>query len=191
MNVNRGCPIDLLRQDSHGREFFIREAREEDAEALLDALNNISGETDFLNFGSGEFHVTVDEERKLIRSYASTDNQLFLVVWVEDVIAGVALLTGGRRPRDYHRAELGMSLRKAVWGHGVGSQLLDVLIDWARRTAVITKIDLLVHVDNTRALRLYEKKGFTREGRLTRQLLINGTYHDQYAMGLTVDSVTR
>ena len=92
----------------------------------------------------------------------------------------------GRRARVRHSGELGMSVGQAYWGQGVGSALLDVLIDWAEQTGVVKKINLRVRIDNERAIRLYEAKGFQHEGTLSNEMFVGGRYYDLYAMGLSL-----
>jgi len=45
-----------------GRVLVIREAAAEDARALLTYVEAVSGESDFLSFGPGEFELTEAEE---------------------------------------------------------------------------------------------------------------------------------
>jgi hypothetical protein len=50
----------------NGRVLLIREVAVEDARALLDYVERISGESDFLSFGPGEFELTESEEEEFI-----------------------------------------------------------------------------------------------------------------------------
>ena len=79
-----------------------------------------------------------------------------------------------------------MSVRKSFWGLGIGSFMLDMLLDWARDTQIITKINLRVRTDNHRAILLYERKGFLIEGTISKELLVAGQYYDLHWMGLEV-----
>ena len=47
-----------------GRVLVIREVAPEDAGAILAYLEEISGESDFLNFGPGEFDMNETQERE-------------------------------------------------------------------------------------------------------------------------------
>jgi RimJ/RimL family protein N-acetyltransferase len=82
---------------------------------------------------------------------------------------------------------MGISVRKKYWGLGIGSLLLKVIIEWAKGTQVIRKIDLLTRADNEKAMKLYEKYGFRKEGILTRDMCINGIFYDSVSMGLPID----
>ena len=65
--------------------------------------------------------------------------------------------------RMYHRAELGISVVKAYWGRGIGSQLLEQIIAYAKSHS-IELLNLEVRSDNARAIHLYEKFGFRSIG---------------------------
>jgi len=77
-----------------------------------------------------------------------------------------------------------MSVRKQYWGLGIGSLMLDTLIDWARHTQIVKKINLRVRTDNQRAILLYERKGFAKEGTIHKEILLDGSYFDHHWMGL-------
>jgi RimJ/RimL family protein N-acetyltransferase len=47
----------------------------------------------------------------------------------------------------------------------------------------IHRLELTVMVHNQRAIDLYEKVGFQREGRKRDALLVGGEYVDEYVMG--------
>jgi RimJ/RimL family protein N-acetyltransferase len=166
-----------------GRVLLIRAAAVEDARALLDFSDGVSGESDFLSFGPGEFELTEPQEQEFIRGCLAADNQLFLMGVMDGEVVAVLVFTGGRRKRIRHCGEFGVSVRKTHWGLGIGSFMLDALIEWARGAGVITKINLRVRTDNERAIQLYERKGFVVEGTLRREMLLDGTYHDHYWMG--------
>jgi RimJ/RimL family protein N-acetyltransferase len=77
-----------------------------------------------------------------------------------------------------------MSVRKQYWGLGIGSLMLDTLIEWARANQIVKKINLRVRTDNQRAIRLYERKGFVIEGTSRKEILFYGSYFDHHWMGL-------
>jgi RimJ/RimL family protein N-acetyltransferase len=168
----------------NGRVLLIREVAVEDARALLDYVERISGESDFLSFGPGEFELTESEEEDFIRKCRASDNQLFLLGSIDDTIVATLNFSGGRRPRVRHSGEFSMSVRKQYWGLGIGSLMLDTLIAWARDTQIVKKINLRVRTDNQRAIRLYERKGFGIEGTIRKEIFLDGSYFDHHWMGL-------
>lgn len=80
-----------------------------------------------------------------------------------------------------------MSVRRSLWGLGVGTALVEVFLEWVRREPSVTKVNLRVRTDNARALALYRRCGFTVEGTLRRDICVDGHYYDHYSMGLLVD----
>jgi RimJ/RimL family protein N-acetyltransferase len=76
---------------------------------------------------------------------------------------------------------------RIYWNLGIGSLMLAYLIEWARQTGTIRKINLRVRVDNLAAIHLYEKYGFVQEGRVTREFYLHGQFGDVYVMGLQLD----
>jgi len=168
----------------NGAVLLIREATAEDARALLDYLACIGAESDFPTFGPGETKKTEAEERDYLRRCNETDNQLSILGLINDRITSTLDFSAGQRPRLRHSGELGMSVRKDYWSLGIGSLMLDALIDWAKQTGIFKKINLRVRTDNNRAIALYKRKGFLNEGTIRREMFVNGTYFDHYWMGL-------
>ena len=60
-----------------------------------------------------------------------------------------------------HRAELGISLKKAWWGCGAASALMERILAFAKETGV-EQVNLEVRSDNKRAIALYERFGFRK-----------------------------
>lgn len=178
-------PVSLVLQN--GALVSVREATRDDAGGMLSYVDAISGESDFLTFGPGEFGVTLPDEADFLERSQVSANRLCLVAIVSGVIVGSLTFQGGTRPRTRHTGEMGVSVKKAYWGMEIGSALMDALIAWARHGGVIRKINLRVRKDNARAIRLYERKGFALEGTVTRDINLNGQFFDCHYMGLAID----
>jgi RimJ/RimL family protein N-acetyltransferase len=166
-----------------GRALLIREATADDARAVLEYVQRVSGESDYLNFGPGEFELTEAQEAEYLRQGHAAEDRLYLVGLIGDRIVSTLSFSGGRRSRVRHSGEFGMSVRKPYWGLGIGSLMLDTLIDWARETGDVTKINLRVRTDNQRAIALYQRKGFVIEGTIRRAIFLDGEYFDHHWMG--------
>jgi RimJ/RimL family protein N-acetyltransferase len=169
---------------ANGRVLLIREADGEDTRAVLDYVNAVCGESDFLSFGPGEFERTEPEEEEYLRQCRAAGNRLYLLGMIDGIVVATLSFAGGQRPRLRHSGEFGMSVRKVCWGLGIGSLMLDALIQWAGEGGIVKKINLRVRTDNRRAIRLYESKGFVMEGALRKEILLDGRYYDHYWMGL-------
>ncbi len=140
----------------------IEKASPMDAEAMLEYLRQIGGETDNLTFGAEGLTLTVEEEAEHIRQTESSCDEIMLVARDDGRIVGDASLS--RLPRRMqHRGDLGIAVVQTYWNKGVGSLLLDAIIRFARENA-FDGIDLQVRSDNASAIHLYEKFGFQKIG---------------------------
>lgn len=86
-------------------------------------------------------------------------------------------------PAHSHRGTLGMGVIPDYRGRGVGARLMDRTLKQAFQTGFV-RIEFSVRADNLRAMRLYEKAGFVREGVLRDAVFVDGEFHDAIAMAL-------
>ncbi len=166
-----------------GHHAVIAPATEQDAAAVVAYLNDIAGESDFLSFGRGGFGMTVEQEAVFVRDLHQHGNGLMLLAKIDGEVAGVATLVRPRPARVRHTAQLGLSVRKKYWGMGLGRTLSEELILDARQLG-LTRVELRVRHDNTRAISLYEELGFRVEGTLRGAFMVDGVEHDDQIMGL-------
>ncbi|MGI6126942.1 MAG: GNAT family N-acetyltransferase [Planifilum sp.] len=170
-----------------GRRLILRRAVPEDAEETIAFVQKIIGESDYLMLEPGEFRPSLGEQRELLERYARSDGHLYLIAEVDGEIVGILHFQPGKRNRNAHAGEFGMSVRKKFWGMSIGRLLLQFLLQWARQTGKIRKINLRVRVDNDRAIRLYRSLGFQVEGTITREFYIGGKFYDAHWMGIQLD----
>ena len=98
-------------------------------------------------------------------------------------IVGHALLDPMPLEAISHVFRLTIVVRSGISDQGIGEALMKNLMDWAKRTARVGKIELLVRAINERAIRLYSKLGFVVEGRFRKRVrLSNGEFVDDIAM---------
>lgn len=162
----------------------ITKAQPSDARELLEVLKIIGGETDNLTFGSEGFPATVEEEEAYLASLVGSTSSAMFIVRKDGKLVGSASFRGMERTRLKHRAEIGISLLKEVWGQGIGSMLMETLIDFAKTEAHVEIISLEVNSENTRAIRLYEKYGFEKIGHYKGFFKVDGKYLDFDLMNL-------
>jgi len=172
--------IDL----KNGTVLSIREAMTIDSAKILNFVNKISTESDFLTFGPGEFGIKEKEERDFIQNRLDSENQIYLIASIDNTITAILIFNAGQRPRTRHSGEFSMVVKKECWGLGIGSVLMDTVIAWAKSTQIIKKINCRVRTDNHPAIRLYNRKGFVKEGIIRKEILFNGRYYDLLWMGL-------
>jgi L-phenylalanine/L-methionine N-acetyltransferase len=106
-----------------------------------------------------------------------------LVSVVEDRVVGmISLHTNPHKPRRQHAGFLGMGVHEQWQGQGIGSALMTAAIDLADNWLDLSRLELEVYSDNERAIRLYERHGFEREGLLRQFAYRNGQFVDALYM---------
>lgn len=168
-------------------KIIIRCSNKSDAKALIEYLNIIGGESDFLTFGLGQFHLTVEQEEEFIENNLKKNNALSIIAESNGRVVGNLNFAGGPKERTAHTGEFGISVLKQYWGNRIGEELINFLIDWSKNTGIIRKINLRTRTDNTRGINLYKKLGFIEEGVIKRDLYINGEFYDSLMMGMLID----
>lgn len=121
----------------------------------------------------------------MLEDCARSDARRYLIAEVDGELAGMLHFQTGRRKCNAHAGEFGMSVRKR--GMSIGRKLLQSLLQWARQTGKIRKINLRVRTDNERAIRLYRSVGFKVEGTISREFCIDGRFYDAHWMGIELD----
>jgi len=169
------------------KDLEIRRAQPDDAAALIEHVRRVCEEAaDTTPMTAEEFDVTVEQERTLLGDALGSENDLFLVAVTGGAVVGMLSCRGEKRRAMRHVVRLGMSIRKAWWGRGIGTEMMRGAIAWARGTGVVRRIELMVYADNARAIRLYRKFGFVEEGRRRGAVLRDGVYIDDLVMALMV-----
>lgn len=153
-------------------DFIIENARPEDAAAILDYLKVVGGETDNLNMDAKGLPTTVENEESFLRSMIDSADGAMYAAKAGGEIIGIANVSRLKR-RMNHRASIGISVRQCAWSCGVGTALMEALLAFARKNG-IEQLELEVRSDNGRAIRLYEKFGFTKVGTIPAFLKVNG-----------------
>ena len=97
-------------------------------------------------------------------------------------IIGAAGLEVYDNPRTRHSGGIGIMVHADYQRQGVGTLLMETLLDIADNWLMLVRVELTVFVDNARAIALYEKLGFTIEGVKRAAAIRGGRYVDEYIM---------
>jgi RimJ/RimL family protein N-acetyltransferase len=161
-----------------GRSVLLRTLQSDDAQRLLDFINPIIREPARILLNK-ELTIAFEETyvRESLLSIEKADLIKILGVYGEQVIASVDV----KRQRDKmsHIGLLGISIQKDFRGVGLGRILIEEVIGLAKSDMKLKKIILSANKENTAAVSLYKKMGFTQYGELVNAVFHDGKYEDE------------
>lgn len=164
------------------KTLILKSPDDSDAEAILKYLKQVTGETPFLLRTPEECTETVASEVLFIQNINQHPTQVMILAILDSKIVGIANVGLKTRLKVRHRATLGISVQKQYWGLGIGSLLMDHLIDLAKAMGA-ERLELEVIEGNERAISLYQKKGFQFMSEIKGAIKDpDGTYRSEYVM---------
>ncbi len=156
----------------------IRKAKVEDAQAILDYLDQIGKESDNLTFGEEGIGYTYEDEVKLIQSFEENLNSTMYLAIDYNKIVSIGNLSASKRERTKHISILGISVLKSHWNQGIGKMMMKTLIEFAKQAPDTKAIHLEVRIDNEVAIRLYQSVGFVKNSTIPNSMFIKHQYYD-------------
>jgi ribosomal-protein-alanine N-acetyltransferase len=76
--------------------------------------------------------------------------------------------------------EVGWAVHPDEWGKGFATEAARGMIDWAFTQFGLHRVVAFCHVDNAASIRVMEKLGMHRDGRLRETRWLNGQWWDEY-----------
>ena len=149
----------------NGLKCCLRNATENDGQAVHDIFNLTHSETDYLLSYSEENSYDAVQEGEFLKKKLESENEIEIIAEVENKVVGTAGIEAvGSKYKVRHRAEFGISVAKEFWGLGIGSALMNACIECAKNAGYI-QLELNAVAENARAISMYEKAGFIEYGR--------------------------
>ena len=147
-----------------GERIVLRSALSSDATALRRHREIVTSETHFLT-RSAEERAREDLCGMIAQFLGEPREFLLCAVAGEEIVGDLMLAHVSDRIKTRHRAYLGISLRQAYCGMGLGTRMIETVAEQAKKNGFL-QIELGVYEDNTPAIALYKKMGFREYGRL-------------------------
>jgi len=165
----------------NGKQIEVRQAKVSDAEMILACMSTIIRETKNLAREPEEWRMTLEEEIEFLSKMVNSSNDFMAIALDGDRVISTAGFHGRDLKRFQHRVTLGISVLQAYQCQGLGTILMNYLIDKAREMGKKT-IDLDVRRDNPHAIELYKKVGFHQEGIKEKAFYVDDRYIDLVLM---------
>lgn len=160
-------------------KFEIVPTKEEHAQGFWLALDSVAKERQYIAFLEA---APFEKFSVFFKNMLETKFPSYVAI-VNGQVVGWCDILKIERPIYAHSGVLGMGVMDAYRGDGIGTALLHNTIDQARSQG-LTRVELTVRANNTNAMALYEKFGFSVEGVKKNGARIDGVYEDIICMGL-------
>jgi RimJ/RimL family protein N-acetyltransferase len=181
-----GAPGDRGEAGLSGRSGVpLRPAGPGDAAALLALKQRLDLETSFMLLEPSERDADVAALARELDEPARSGNSVVIVADAGGELVGYVELAGGGFRRSRATALVVIGVLAAVSGRGIGGGLLAEARHWAAGHG-LHRLELTVMAHNHRAIELYQRAGFSIEGRRTECLLIDGRFVDELYMAMVL-----
>ena len=166
-----------------GRKCVLRPTHPDDASAMIEYMKVTAGETPYLLRYPDEVKFTVESEREILGNILENEKSVMMMAEVDGRVAGNCSINGlGDKRKIIHRCSLAIALKKEFWNLGIGTAMIEYLVQLAKQIGY-EQMELEVVEGNDSAKRLYEKCGFCETGKHLRALKYDdGTYRDEFIM---------
>lgn len=161
--------------------------RGENAAEILEYLKIVGGETRFLLMDENGLGISEEREAKILEAAYVEPRGGMHFGKINREIACMFSLSCHPRRRLAHTGEIALSVRKKYWHIGVGSAIMETLIELAKE-ASLKNVELGVYADNERAIALYRRFGFEEIGRHRGKMYVDGEYYDEILMDLHIEA---
>jgi RimJ/RimL family protein N-acetyltransferase len=163
-----------------GRPWVLRHARPDDAEPLARLYAAVRAEGRWLVTAPNA--VSPPSEAFFIAELIRADESAVVVAEANGAVVGNALVMSDRDVSSRHVGVLSVTVADGWRDVGLGTALVAAAQDWVRNRG-LTRLALSVFPDNARAIAVYTRAGFVREGIRRRQFRqADGTYRDELLM---------
>jgi len=165
-----------------GRKYHIRHIHWSDLDQLLEFINSlVTAKAEIARIAP----VTKEEEAEWLRHTIEEEEKgriRHYVTELEHKVIGNAQINRGRPELGQpHLGYLGIALRPGYWDLGIGSTIMKIMIEDARRWGLkILALDAFA--TNKRAIHVYEKTGFRTVGLMPKAFVRDEKYIDEVRM---------
>lgn len=178
--MTTASPFISERTTADGRHWLLRPARPADAEPLARLYAAVRAEGRWLVTPPSA--VNPPSEAFFIAELIHADEAAVLVAEAGGEVVGNALVMSDRDVSSRHVGILSLTVADGWRDVGLGTALVAAAQDWVRERG-LARLALSVFPDNARAIAVYTRAGFVREGLRRRQFRqADGTYRDELLM---------
>lgn len=166
----------------NGQEITLRPAELSDSCEIIDTVRSGALERSYVLME--QYGKNIESESQYISRLDRGKNLLMVAVAGVNVIGCLAALQAeaGHQEATAHILHVGLHLREAYRGLGIGSEMLAYAEAWAKE-AGFKKLEASIFTANKRSLHLFSRAGFTEEGVRKLRVRVGKDYLDEVLVG--------
>ncbi|RQH03569.1 GNAT family N-acetyltransferase [Natrarchaeobius oligotrophus] len=161
-------------------EVTIRPARQEDLTGIVGAIRRVVEEMTYIEAES--VADALDHEDVLLR-HNDLESRMFFVATVDGDVVGWAHLHVPKLEKLSHTTELTVGVLEVYRGVGIGTELLERALEWARSSGQ-EKVYQSVPSTNEGAIAFFEDRGWTIEASRENHYKLDDEYIDEVMMAI-------
>jgi RimJ/RimL family protein N-acetyltransferase len=166
-----------------GKRVILRPVLAEDAAAMFASMDDAEG----MRLTGTHATFTFTQLEQWTASRQDTDDRLDLSIIDRETGEWAGELAINDWDPDNHSCNFRIAIGPAGRNRGLGSEAIRLIVDYVFEHLPINRIGLDVFDFNPRAIHVYERAGFTREGVLRAALYWDSEYHDSILMSILRD----
>ena len=160
-----------------GRNCILKPPVPEKAEEMISYLKQIAGETQFMSRYPDEIRKEAEDERAFLNRTLEDPKAVMIVAEADGKVVGSCSVFSNQEKRKIrHRCSMGIGLLEEYCEQGLGTAMLNMLIEMAKQMGY-ELMELIVVADNTRAQGLYQSGRYYHGMKFD-----DGSYHDEILM---------
>ncbi len=166
----------------NGQEITLRPAETDDSCAIVSTVRSTALERSYVLME--HYGRNIESEKEYISGLDRGKNLLMVAVAEADVVGCLAGIQAdaGRWESTAHILHLGLHLKEAYRGLGIGSEMLAYSEAWAVQRG-FKKLEASIFTGNKRSLHLFNRAGFTEEGVRKVRIRVGNDYLDEVLVG--------
>jgi ribosomal protein S18 acetylase RimI-like enzyme len=174
---------DVEEHDMDDRTFAIRAAEQRDLSGLIGVIRQVAEEGTYIE---AETVADLLDHEEVILRHNDVRSRMVFVACVDDEVVGWVHLDLPETEKLAHTAVLTVGLLPEYRGHGIGGELLDRGVRWARDHG-FEKLYNSVPATNETAIEFLEARGWETEAVREDHYRIGGDYVDEVMLATSLD----
>lgn len=165
------------------KRLVLRSIEKRDASFLAELVNDPDVRHE-LSPNTLIFPVSLEMEERWISDASAKENEAHMIIELKRGSRSIGILSVKDIDKRNTSASLNIILNKDVWGKGYGTEAINGILDFLFERLNMHRVWLRVDERNSRAIRCYEKCGFSMEGVLRDDHFFEGCWRNSLIMSI-------